>query len=74
MCPTVSPESIRTGRKGRVGKTNKAHDSVQLISFFPWPGKGGGRLLSRRVISPTKLVFSLHGERGRNQCLIDNNV
>lgn len=39
MCPTASPESIGTARKGRVGKRNRAHDWIKLICFSLWPGK-----------------------------------
>lgn len=39
MCPTASPESMRTGKKGEVGKSNKTHDWIKLPCFSPWPGK-----------------------------------
>lgn len=71
-CVSHSQPWIDQDGEEREGGQDKAHDSVQLISFFPW--EGGGRLFSLRVISRTKLVFSLHGERGRNRGLIDNNV
>lgn len=65
MHPTASRESIRIGRKGKVGKRNKVHDWIKLICF---------PLIFTKGDFVNQNWFSLCMEKGRNLCLIDNNV